>query len=424
MTERAHLAEILQYAAEADAIGPVEAELVPDDVEIVGREGVAATPDVIAKSLFPASEIEAAEGATARDAALSVLAWAKNNRLFNRQAMEDSAEAVEEDSGLEPQKLFAANAVQEIFRKRAINLIGFNEFEKKVVVFTKGKLTAGEAKLVPFQAIPGFNIQYVTGGQADVRGNPPPPQRHFPYALRNGRYTCGSSIYPANCIGAGTLGLLVKKPDGSLFGLTNNHVTGGCNNAQPGLPILAPGPLDVSNEHCDPFTIGRHSSLLPINDGIPENIDVSENRDAACFEIVDPARVSSYQGDKFDTPAKAGEPRPGMKVMKVGRTTGYTEGVIVAQSVSPVPVGYAVSEFDVKKTVFFDEVFIVRSLNDGEFFSKSGDSGSLVVQVMPDGSHEAVGLVFAGNARGESFILPLQPMLDRLDLTVVSGHNV
>lgn len=390
---------------------------VPDGVD----EG---SPEVVARSLFPVSEIEAAEGATAKDAALSVLNWAKQNRLFNRQAMEDSAEAVEEEPSLEPQQLFAANAVQEIFRKRAINLIGFNEFQKKVVIFTKGKLTAGEAKLVPFQAIPGFEIDYVAGGQADVRGNPPPPQRQYPYVLRGSRYTCGSSIYPANCIGAGTLGLLVKKPDGRLFGLTNNHVTGGCNNAQPGLPILAPGPLDVSNEHCDPFAIGRHDALLPINDGIPENIDVSENRDAACFAITDPERVSSFQGDRYDTPAVVGEPRPGLKVMKVGRTTGYTEGVILAQSVSPVPVAYAVSEFGVKKTVFFDDVFIIRSLTDGEFFSKSGDSGSLVVQVMPDGELQSVGLVFAGNARGESFILPLQPMLDKLDLTVVSGHNV
>lgn len=408
-----------------DLLGEVDLPSAPE-LEPMDAAGdpVDASPDVVARSLFPANEIEAAEGATARDAALTVLNWAKQNRLFNRQAMEDSAEAVDEEAGLEPQQLFAANAVQEIFRKRAINLIGFNEFEKKVVIFTKGKLSAGEAKLVPFQAIPGFTIDYVAGGQADVRGSPPPPQRHYPYALRGDFYTCGSSIYPANCIGAGTLGLLVKKPDGRLFGLTNNHVTGGCNNAQPGLPILAPGPLDVSNEHCDPFAIGRHAELLPINDGIPENIDVSENRDAACFEITKPDRVSSFQGGRYDTPAVVGEPRPGMKVMKVGRTTGYTEGVIIAQSVSPVPVAYAVTEFGVKKTVFFEDVFIIRSLTDGEFFSKAGDSGSLVVQVMPDGELQSVGLIFAGNARGESFILPLQPMLDKLDLTVVSGHNV
>lgn len=397
-----------------------EAE-VAADVGAVGLDDPAEV-DAIAKSLFPEEQIEAAEGATARDAALTVLNWAKQNRLFNRPAMEDSAEAVEDQAVLEPQQLFAANAVQEVFRKRAINLIGFNEFDKKVVIFTKGKLTAGEAKLVPFQAIPGYSIEYVAGGQADVRGSPPPSQRHYPYALRGEYYTCGSSVYPANCIGAGTLGLLASKPDGRLYGLTNNHVSGACNNAQPGLPILAPGPLDVSNEHCDPFSIGRHAELLPINDGIPENIDISANRDAACFEINDPGRVTSYQGNRYDTPADVGEPRPGLRVMKVGRTTGYTEGVVVAQSVSPVPVSYAVAEYGVKKTVFFSDVFIVHGLT--ELFSKPGDSGSLVVQVMPDGSFQSVGLVFAGNSRGESFILPLQPILDKLDLNVVTGHNV
>ena len=401
-----------------DVSVPEEVPAAEGSPELTGEP----SPDVIARSLFPADQIEAAEDATARDAALTVLNWAKQHRLFNRQAMEDSAEAVDDEAVLEPQQLFSANAVQEVFRKRAINLIGFNEFEKKVVVFTKGKLTAGEAKLVPFQAIPGYTIEYMAGGQADVRGSPPPPQRHFPYALHNDRYACGSSIYPANCIGAGTLGLLVRDGEGRLFGLTNNHVTGACNNAQPGLPILAPGPLDVSNEHRDPFTIGRHTALLPINDGIPENIEVSSNCDAACFEIIDGDKVSSFQGDRYDTPATVGEPRPGMKVMKVGRTTGYTEGVVVAQAVSPVPVGYAVAEYGVKKTVFFSEVFIVHGLT--EQFSKSGDSGSLVVQVMPDGSTQSVGLVFAGNGRGESFVLPLEPMLRKLALNVVSGHNV
>ena len=383
-----------------------------------------ATPETVAKHLFSEEQIAAAEDATARDAALTVLNWAKQNRLFNKQAMEDSAEALDQDDHavLEPQRLFAANAVQEVFRKRSINLIGFNEREKKVVVFTKGKLTAGEAKLVPFQAVPGYTSEYVAGGLADVRGNPPPPQRVFPYAKRGEHYTCGSSIYPANCIGAGTLGLLARRRDGKLYGLTNNHVTGACNNAQPGLPILAPGPLDISNEHCDPFAIGRHTALLPINDGIPENIDVANNRDAACFEITSEDLVTSYQGDRYDTPSAVGDPQPGLKVMKVGRTTGYTEGRVVAQSVSPVPVSYAVAEYGVKKTVFFDEVFIVHGLT--EQFSKAGDSGSLVVQVMPDGSRQSVGLVFAGNARGESFVLPLRPILEQLDLNVVSGHNV
>ena len=98
-------------------------------------------------------------------------------------------------------------------------------------------------------------------------------------------------------MGAGTLGLLGRDADGRIYGISNNHVGGACNNAQPGLPILAPRPVDVSNEHLDPFTIGRHTRLLPINDGIPENIDISINWDGSCFELADPARVSSMQGN-------------------------------------------------------------------------------------------------------------------------------
>jgi hypothetical protein len=42
-----------------------------------------------------------------------------------------------------------------------------------------------------------------------------------------------------------------------------------------------------------------------------------------------------------------------------------------------------------------------------------------------DGSKQAVGLVFAGNEqRGQSFILPLLPILNQLEVELVYGHNV
>lgn len=399
-------------------------EILGDDLkDLLGEaQDVEAQAVTLARSLFSSDEIDAAQGADAKDAALTVLSWAKENRLFSQHAAEVAAEAVEDKAVLEPQQLFSKNSVQEVFRKKPINLICYNELDKKVVVFTRSKLTAAEQKLVPVQAVPGYSIEYSVGGSAGVKGDPPPPQRHFPYHLHGGRYACGSSVFPANCIGAGTFGLLVSDAAGKMFGLTNNHVTGACNNAPPGLPILAPGPLDVSHEHANPFTIGRHYSLLPINDGIPENVDINSNCDAACFEILDEDLVSSSQGGRYDTPAVVAEPVPGRKVSKVGRTTGFTEGRIVGQAVCPVPVSYSVSEYGVKKEVFFADVYVVQGLT--EIFSKPGDSGSLVVQIEPDGSVTSVGLVFAGNARGESFVLPLSKILKDMNLSVVSGHNI
>jgi hypothetical protein len=129
------------------------------------------------------------------------------------------------------------------------------------------------------------------------------------------------------------------------------------------------------------------------------------------------------QGNLYDTPAVVTYPQPGMAVEKIGRTTGLTKGVIVAQSASPVPVGYNVNEYNVRKTVFFEEVFIIMS-QDGPF-SRPGDSGSLVVHTDASGNRHSVGLVFAGDVdRGLSFMLPLEPILTKLQLEIVGRHNV
>lgn len=358
---------------------------------------------------------------SAKEVAESLATWAKEHNLFSAVGIE---EAVEEDADpiIERASSFASQAVQEILRKRAINLIGFSEPERKVIVFTSGKVNKSDLKILPFHT-DGFGFQYVHGGVALVKGSAPPAATRT-FHLNGDAYTCGSSIFPAHCVGAGTLGLIARDPaTGELFGLSNNHVTGACNNAMPGLPILAPGPLDATESACDPFTIGRHHRLLPINDGIPENIDIAHNCDVGVFKIADPLRVSSMQGAVMDTPAEVAQPLPSQRVQKVGRTTGHTTGKIIAQAATPVPVLYAVNEYNVRKTVYFNDVFIVQG-DGGMPFSKPGDSGSLVVGTGTDGKDVAVGIVFAGNEpRGHSFILPLPGILSTLGLEIVSGHN-
>jgi hypothetical protein len=361
---------------------------------------------------------------SAKELAENVLAWAKKHNLFSKVPLEDAVEtARDSDFVREEGSVFRAQAVEEILRKKSINLVGFNELQKKVVIFTHGRLNKSEQKILPFHT-GGYTIEYLQGGIAQVKGNPPPPENPRPFYQRDGRYACGSSIFPAHCVGAGTFGLMATDNAGKLYGLTNNHVSGACNNAMPGLPILAPGPLDATEDACDPFTIGRHARLLPINDGIPENIDIGVNCDASIFEITDPTRVTSFQGTYFDTPSTVAEPQPSTTVEKVGRTTGHTRGIIVGQSASPVPVNYVVNEYGVRKNVFFERVYVVLG-QEGQPFSRSGDSGSLAVEVAPDGTRKAVGLVFAGNEqRGLSFILPLPEIMTKLGLSVVSGHNV
>lgn len=367
------------------------------------------------------SEINNLKPESAKELADAVLGWAKRHNLFSRSTLDDAVDETEAAFEV-PGAAFRAHAAEEILRKRSINLVTFDDPTKQVTIFTHTKVSKSDEKLLPFN-VGGYQISYMQGGVPQVKGNPPPPQNPRPFYLHGGRYTCGSSIFPAHCVGAGTFGALVRSDDGSLMGLTNNHVSGACNHAMPGLPILAPGPLDCNDEACDPFTIGRHQRLLPINDGIPENIAISENWDVSLFSIADADKVTSMQGTHYDTPSRVGSLAGGMRVRKVGRTTGLTEGMVVGQSASPVPVAYNVNEYGVKKTVFFEKVFVVEGDNSIPF-SRPGDSGSLVVGNVPGVGEAAVGLVFAGNEmRNLSFILPLDDTLRKLNVTLVADHN-
>lgn len=360
----------------------------------------------------------------AKNAAESVLAWAKQNHLLAKGPVEDSVEEDETDLELLPQNLFESQSVKAVLKKRAINLVAYSEAEKKVIIFTQAKLTKAEREKMPFQVSPGVTLSYAIGGVASVRGGVPQPDQHYPYSLHNSLVACGSSVHPVNCLGAGTFGAIVKDSSGKLFGLSNNHVSAACNCAAPGLPILCPGPIDANEDSISPFTIGRHTRLLPINDGIPENINVGLNWDAAIFELEDPNLVSSMQASAFDTPSDVADPVGGMLVEKVGRTTGRTSGVLLGVAASPLGVAYNIKEYGINKTVYFEEAWIVQGAH-GAMFSRPGDSGSLVVGLHPDGTRKAVGLVFAGNeARGQSFILPLRPILQQLGVELVYGHNV
>lgn len=370
------------------------------------------------------AEASKADPSSARSAAETILRWAKEHRLFARQPMEDAAEVVLADDPLQaaPEQTFAVPAVADTLRRRAINLIAFNEHAQKIIVFTKSKVSAADLKVLP-GSTNGVDVEYAVGGVPAVRG--PMPQTHgvAPYFIHSGKYCCGSSIFPGNCMGAGTVGLFARDSYGVLYGVTNNHVTGACNHAQPGLPIMAPGPLDISDDGIDPFCIGRHARLIPINDGIPENMDIAGNMDASCFRVADSGEVCSMQGNLCDTPIVISEPEPSSIVEKVGRTTGVTRGRIVGQSISPLSVNYTLAEYRIQKSVYFNSVFIVEGLAGD--FAKRGDSGALVMSVKPDGSRTSVGLVFAvDETKSLTYILSLPKIMEKLDLTICGDLNL
>lgn len=210
-------------------------------------------------------------------------------------------------------------------------------------------------------------------------------------------------------ITAGTLGCLVKKND-ETFILSNNHVLANSNDAQPGDPILQPGPIDggtLANDH-----IADLEDFVPIHFLQPEppsecptargviaflntvcaaissqtrykvvSIQQSENLvDAAIArplndtEVVDEIlKIGSIKG--------VGIGELGDAVKKSGRTTEFTTGEILQTDVT-VDVGYGPGQ-----TARFVDQLLSGPMSQG------GDSGSAVL----NDEDRLVGLLFAGS---------------------------
>jgi hypothetical protein len=220
----------------------------------------------------------------------------------------------------------------------------------------------------------------------------------------------------------------VRNAAGDFFGLTNNHISGGCSNAGVGLPIVAPGILDVAPGNLNPFTLGLHHTALPLVAGSPDNVNAKANLDAAMFKLINTAVVTSYQRDAYDTPSLVGPLTAGLKVEKVGRTTALTAGTVVSQLFGAIYIPFQAPLYEFTGRVYFDPIFAIAG--DTVLFSDGGDSGSLITSTDAGGNRKAVGIVVGGMNDGTApggkttLALPIQSILSKLGVTLVSGHNV
>jgi hypothetical protein len=207
---------------------------------------------------------------------------------------------------------------------------------------------------------------------------------------------------------AGTLGLIARhRKTGRTVLLSNSHVFAQAGLAQPGDVVTQPGRTDGGG-------VDDHVGVLL--DFVPMKSDGANFVDAASVIVDD-----SIQLDNSGIPGigpvtvQADEPiAPGDKVKKLGRTSGLTQGEIMATELDHIEVDY----IDVG-TIVFDDQIEIRGLPNAPF-STGGDSGSLVVNARS----RAVGLVFAGNPQledgaGLSFANPLSRVMTALDLVTL-----
>jgi hypothetical protein len=189
--------------------------------------------------------------------------------------------------------------------------------------------------------------------------------------------------------GAGTLGAFVELKDGSPAILSNNHVMALFNYAETRDYIYQPGRQDVRRQLAG-NRIARLKDFVPLSRAQRNQVDSAI---AVLREDI------SYHGNiipkglrhpKHGSTLKLGDPldlTAGTVVNKIGRTTGFTRGIVKAIALDNVSVRTPIGN------LMFDDTIEIEWFSNKKAFSKPGDSGS-VVFVEDDLS--VIGLHFAG----------------------------
>lgn len=180
----------------------------------------------------------------------------------------------------------------------------------------------------------------------------------------------------------GTLGAIVRKGK-KYFILSNSHVLADCGKAKLGDKVIYPGDMDRAGAKAQ--AVGVLSEFIAFD----ETEDFVNHVDAALAEVgdefLDKLDFSILRAKK---PLATTEPVRGMKIVKRGRTSGDTEGVV-----KDVHFSVLIPYPSLGKIGFIDQVFCTQ-------YSKPGDSGAIVVD---KATGKIVGLHFAGSAKGSIF---------------------
>jgi hypothetical protein len=191
----------------------------------------------------------------------------------------------------------------------------------------------------------------------------------------------------------GTLGGWVSDRDGAVVLLSCNHVLADLNAAQTGDPTLVG--MELPGDRC-----GSLKRFVPL-------------AIAPAVNYVD-AAVSTPAIPGVSPPIAGGvPPSRGMRVEKVGRRTGRTEGTIEAVT-APVQFSYPMGPGGSWVGVNFQGVF--RIVGQGGPFALPGDSGAFVVE---KGTDRFVGLLFGGERAGAyAFACPMAALTATLGLAL------
>ncbi len=288
-----------------------------------------------------------------------------------------------------------------------------------------------------FSATPALRVEKSQRGSF---GGPPPSldlQRKFE-AIRGGiGITNPVGSYP-DFLSVGTLGFFVSDEAGRVYLVSNNHVIANENDARKGNAIVQPGTLDLTDTELelmdsidrlrDRLRIAKLSAWVDIVFPTSSSVEFNDV-DCAIAEVEQDRRsvseiarvglggVSRGLGPRYRIDSESGRVLGSPRVYKAGRTTGWTEGEVVALDVMvDVEYGAGVARFR-------NQIAIRATQDNGGPFSAAGDSGSGIYNA----EHKLVALLFAGSTTrtlanpASSVIRALREALGRGNLTVAGG---
>jgi hypothetical protein len=217
--------------------------------------------------------------------------------------------------------------------------------------------------------------------------------------------TVDDLIQPGHSIGhikvlAGTLGaLVVDRHDGGTLLLSNSHVLADSGRGKVGDRILYPGQADGGKAPHD--VVGHLARFAPFS---PGGEFVNDTDCAVATPTREAVERLTSRIDKLGLVTGVTRARRGMEIVKVGRTTGLTTG-----TVNDVHFHFVLPYPGVGDVGFREQVLCTH-------YSQGGDSGSLVLD---NASKKAVGLHFSSSPSGGSVFMPIQKVLEALDVDLV-----
>ncbi|KEI05433.1 trypsin-like serine protease [Clostridium botulinum] len=262
---------------------------------------------------------------------------------------------------------------------------GFYTSQKCITVFVSEKIS--ENQVHPNDLIPkvysGIITDVIQSGNFKAQG--------FTGKIRPviGGYSIGSESFPIT----GTAGCLVTDKS-YLYILGNNHILAYENKVSLKSKILQPGRADGGKSKDEVAVLWKY---IPIE----FKKKASNYVDCAMAKVLDKSKVSPAIAIS-GIPKGVNDPRMGEEVVKVGRSTELTRGVISNINAS-IQIDYTAGETTLKNQIITSKM------------SEVGDSGALLVDL----NNYAIGLV-VGSGENMSIHNPIVPVLERLGVRLVT----